>query len=61
MQFPHRRRDRLCVRQTGVSVFIEYSLNLIGGIRLIHASGNQQFAYLNRIKVELIRLLPVMS
>ena len=35
-------------------MFIEHFLNLIGGIGLIHASGNQQLAYLDGIKVEFI-------
>lgn len=35
-------------------MFIKLSLNLIGGIRLVHTSGNQQFEYLDRIKVEFV-------
>ena len=35
-------------------MFIEHSLNLIGGIRFIHAGCNQELSHLDGIKVEFI-------
>lgn len=35
-------------------MLIEHPVHLICHLRLVHASGNQQFAYLDRIKVEFV-------
>ena len=43
------------MRQTRYSVFIKHALNLIGGIGLIHAGGDQKLTNLDGIEVKLVR------